>query len=74
MYALSYELKFITRLDPYVISLFHMFVMYVVIRARLGVHQLTFNRDPDSIFRGMNNHRIGLRYFMTYDCTLWGLR
>ena len=56
-YALSYELKFMNScLDYYAMSLFHMFVMYVVIQGRLEVHQVTSNRENDSIVRGLYNH------------------
>ena len=75
-YAVSYELRFMTRypcLDCYAISLFHMFMMYEVIWGRLGVRQLISNLEPNSIIRSLDNHRTGLWYFMTYDCTLWGL-
>ena len=54
-------------------SLFHMFLMYAVIRGQLGVRQQTPSCEPDSIVKGSDNHRTGLWYFMIYDCTMWGL-
>ena len=41
-----------------------------VIWGRLGVRQLTSNRKPDSIVRGLLNHRTC--HFIV-DGTLWGL-
>lgn len=63
LYALSYELKSMTRypcLDRYAMSLFHLFVVYAVIRGRLGVCQLTSYCEPNPIVRGLDNHRTGL--------------
>lgn len=50
-------------------SVTHVTVL-AVIRVRSGVRQLTPNRKPDSIVRGLRNHRTG--HFIV-DGTLWGL-
>ena len=33
----------------------------------IGVRQLAPHRKPDSIFRGLNNHKIDICCFMIYD-------
>ena len=47
-------------LDRYAMSLFHMFMIYAIIRGRSKVRKLTSNRELDSIVTGLDNHRTSL--------------